>query len=92
MIERFEIKTIGWKELGYFLGHGSNQSSWQYIYDDNYQIVDRTGWLEVKDSLGNTMIGKLWFLHGVRVRPSEVFDSLTEEERAEAIWELDEWK
>ena len=33
-----------------------------------------------------------WYLNGNKVSPMEIFDNLTPEQKAEAIWHLDEWK
>lgn len=35
---------------------------------------------------------RVWFLCGLRTTAQEVFESLSEEEKAEIIWELNEWK
>ena len=102
MIEKFQIDTTNWTELGYFLGREVPQTSkkfnpdyrtaWGFILDKNYDVLDRTGWIVVMDHNGIPLSGRLWFRNGVRVTPMEVFDVLTNEEKFEALWELDQWK
>lgn len=35
---------------------------------------------------------KLWYLYSHRSTAEEVFDQLTDEEKEEAIWSMDEWR
>lgn len=35
---------------------------------------------------------KAWFLYGKPVSAQEVFDQLTDEEKEQAIWNMDEWR
>lgn len=51
-----------------------------------FKVVEMTGYLKTPDD------AKIWFVNGVKATAQEVFESLSEEDKEKAIWELDEWK
>lgn len=93
MIEKLNIR-IKYPNVDFYILHDYWGYDNLYILNpDNPTSIGEiasyvTGWFipnVFKDS------PKYWILNGVGVPPMEVFESLTDEEKEEAIWEIDEW-
>lgn len=51
------------------------------------KVVEVTGYIERCN-----FSTKLWFINGIRTSFEEVFEKLSDEEKEEVIWNMDEWK
>lgn len=57
------------------------------------QLAKLTGWLPVTRSADGILFEKKsWYVDGRQSTAMEVFDTLSDEDRFKAIWELNEWK
>lgn len=52
------------------------------------EIIERTGYIVIGRRDMNV---KLWFVNGVKATAQEVFESLSNEDKEKALWELNEW-
>ena len=74
-----------------------NQNDYSYVdYDGSLRgaigsDIVITGWRRPLSKYAN-MGSKIWYLHGKPSTAMQVFESLTDEQKEEAIWELNEWK
>lgn len=84
VVERFTIDILTWRKKGFYCGVDRNTLKLA-MFDSNNNIANITGFL-------NFGTRKCWFLKGYICSALEIFETLTEEEKGEAVWELDQWK